>query len=73
MIARIAASSNIMDSQGTFKIGERKYTIVGKILWKKDILMAAADVGGTVSRTMCLHMTDRRTTVQTDGVEEELV
>ena len=73
MIASVAGGSNVMDSQGTFRIGERNYTVVRKILWKNDILIAAEDVGGTVSRTMFLHMADGRTTVQTGGVEEELV
>lgn len=72
LIAKVAGASNLLDSKGMFKIGERNYTILRKILWKNEILIAAEDVGGTKARTMILRMTDGRTTIKSGGVETEL-
>lgn len=72
LIAKVAGGSNIMDENGMFKIGERNYTVVRKVLWKNDILIAAEDVGGKVSRTMALHIADGRTTIQSNKQIREL-
>jgi len=52
-----------------FKIGERNYTVLRKILWKNDILIAAQDIGGTVSRTMYLYMATGETRIKSGGQE----
>jgi hypothetical protein len=41
-----------MGGDQVFKIGERNYTVLKKLLWKNNILMAAEDVGGSSSRTV---------------------
>ena len=73
LIAKLAGSAKLLDERGTFKIGERNYTVMRKILWKNDILIAAEEVGGTIARTMILHMEDGRTVLKTGGMERELV
>lgn len=73
LIARVAGASQIMDDKGMFKIGMRNHTVLRKVLWKNNILIAAEDVGGTAARTMYLYMSDGRTTIKTRGVETELV
>lgn len=72
LIAKVAGAAQLLDERGTFKIGERNYTVLRKVLWKNNILIAAEDVGGTIARTMYLHMNDGRTTLKSGGVEKEL-
>lgn len=72
LVARVAGASQIMDDKGMFKIGERNYTVLRKVLWKNSILIAAEDVGGQAARTMFLYMADGKTTIKSNGVESEL-
>ena len=73
LVARAAGGAAVMDENGTFKIGERNYTTLKKILWKNDILLSAEDIGGSQARTLSLYMEDGRTTVYADRTERELV
>lgn len=70
--AKVAGGSHILDTQGTFNIGERNYTVLRKILWKNEILIAAEDVGGNVPRTMSLNMSDGQTRLKVQGKERVL-
>jgi chemotaxis protein CheD len=72
LIAKVAGCASLLDDKKLFKIGERNYTVLRKILWKNNILIAAEDVGGTISRTMYLYMADGRTTIKSGGKETEL-
>lgn len=72
LVVRVAGGAAPLSDNGVFKIGERNYTVLRKVLWKNDILIAGESVGGTVARTMTLYMDTGRTTVRTGGVEQEL-
>jgi len=72
IVAKVAGGAKLLDEQGTFRIGERNYTVLRKVLWKNDILIAGEDVGGTVARTMYLYMANGVTTVKSGGREVEL-
>lgn len=72
LIAKVAGAACLLDEKGLFKIGERNYTVLRKILWKNDILIASEDVGGTISRTVLLYMDSGRTVVRSCGKETEL-
>lgn len=72
LVVRVAGGAAPLSDNGVFKIGERNYTVLRKVLWKNDILIAGESVGGTVARTMTLYMDSGRTTVRTGGVEQEL-
>lgn len=72
LVAKVAGASKIMDDKGMFKIGERNYTVLRKVLWKNNILIAAESVGGADARTMTLYMANGRTTIKTRGTETEL-
>ena len=61
-----------LDRNGVFKIGERNYTVLRKVLWKNNILIAAESVGGTAPRTLKLRLKDGLTTIRMNGSEEEL-
>lgn len=72
LIVKVAGGSNLLDDEGLFKIGERNYTVLRKILWKNNILIQGESVGGTASRTMYLYMDSGRTKIKSGGTEVEL-
>jgi chemotaxis protein CheD len=72
LIAKVAGAASLLDEKGLFRIGERNYTVLRKVLWKNNILIAAEDVGGTIARTLSLYMATGRTTIRSGGREREL-
>ncbi len=72
LVVKAVGASRLLDEKGMFKIGERNYTVLRKILWKNDILIAAEDVGGTKARTVYLEMDTGRTVIKSGGQETEL-
>ncbi len=72
MILKVAGASSLLDAKGIFKIGERNHTVLRKILWKNNILIKAENVGGTLSRTLFLHMKDGKTEIKSSGKINEL-
>ncbi len=73
MVCKVAGCSSMLDDKKLFKIGERNYTMVRKILWKNEILIKAEDVGGQKPRTLYLDMATGKTIVKSRGTEVELV
>jgi len=68
IIVKVAGGSQLLDDNGTFNIGKRNYVMLRKIFWKNGILIDAENVGGSVSRTMCLHCDTGTVTLKTrDG------
>ena len=72
LIAKVVGAAKLLDEKGTFKIGERNYVVLRKIMWKNNILIAAEDTGGTVARTMYLYMDSGKTVVRSLGQHREL-
>ncbi|MBI5118468.1 chemotaxis protein CheD [Candidatus Poribacteria bacterium] len=72
LVAKAAGCGELLDEKGLFKIGERNYAVLRKILWKNNILISGEDVGGSLPRTMFLHMADGKTVVKTRNGEAEL-
>ena len=72
LVAKVAGGSAMLDEKGFFKIGERNYAVLRKILWKNEVLITAEDVGGTVARTMSLNMSTGTTTIKSLGKEVAL-
>jgi chemotaxis protein CheD len=72
LVAKVAGGSKIMDANGVFNIGERNHTVLRKVLWKNDILVAGEDVGGNAPRTMYLHMESGRTILKVSEEEKEI-
>lgn len=72
LIAKVAGAGSLLDEKGLFKIGERNYTVLRKVLWKNSILIAAEDVGGSKARTVYLYMDSGRTVIRSGGQESEL-
>jgi chemotaxis protein CheD len=72
LVAKVAGAAAPLNDNGIFKIGERNYVVLRKVLWKNDILIASEDVGGTVARTLFLHIADGLTRIKSGGMETEL-
>ncbi len=72
LVIKVAGAASLLDEKGLFKIGERNYTVLRKVLWKNNLLIAAEDVYGTASRTLSLYMNTGKTTVKSGGKEVDL-
>lgn len=72
LVAKVAGASCLLDEKGTFRIGERNCTTLRKVLWKNNILLAGEDVGGTIPRTLYLHMDTGRIVIKTQGETREI-
>ncbi|MFO7930378.1 MAG: chemotaxis protein CheD [Thermodesulfobacteriota bacterium] len=66
-VVNVAGGSQVLDSQGVFKIGERNFTVLRKILWKNGLLMHVQEVGGNRSRTIGLEMATGRFSIKSGG------
>ena len=69
---KVAGGAQILDERGHFKIGERNYAMLRKLLWKNGLLIQAEDVGGTVSRTLSIDVGTGQVLVRSDGKVYEL-
>lgn len=72
LIVKVAGGGAPMDSAGRFKIGERNYAVLRKVLWKNNLLIAGEDVGGTKPRTMRIQLSDGLVTVSSGGEVNEI-
>ena len=73
LIVKVAGGASLKeDGHDFFAIGKRNFVALRKMLWQNSVIVAAADVGGTISRTMYLDVSTGRTWLQTDGIEREL-
>lgn len=72
LLVRVAGAASLLDKNGHFKIGERNYTVLRKILWKNNLLIKSEEVKGTASRTVYLHMDTGRTVIKSGGREMTL-
>lgn len=73
LVAKAAGSGSPINDMSMFKIGERNRTVLRKILWKNNILLAAEECGGTQARTMLLYIGSGQTTIKSKGREVELI
>ncbi len=65
LVVVVAGGASMKNGRSTdyFKIGQRNFTILRKLLWKNGFIIAAQDVGGVISRTMALRMSDGLITI----------
>lgn len=65
LIVKVAGGSAINDVNGHFKIGERNFMVLRKILWKNNIMIKNQDVGGSISRTLYLEIKTGHVSIRT--------
>jgi chemotaxis protein CheD len=72
MVIKAAGCGQPLGNSEMFKIGERNYTILKKLLWKNNIMIEAEDVGGIASRTVYFDLSTGQVTISSKGVRKEL-
>ena len=72
LIVKAAGCAGPLKSGEMFKIGQRNYTVLKKMLWKNDILLVSESVGGTTSRTVHFDLSTGKVWITSGGVKEEL-
>ena len=72
MVVKAAGCGNPLGKNEMFKIGERNYTVLKKLLWKNNILLESEDVGGAQSRTVHFKIADGKTIISSNGQKREL-
>jgi len=72
LVVKAAGCGNPMGKNEVFKIGERNYTVLKKLLWKNNILLEAEDVGGMVSRTIHFDVSTGQVVLSSGGVKQPL-
>jgi len=72
LVVKAAGCGSPIGNNEMFKIGERNYTVLKKLLWKNNILLDAEDVGGTGSRTVHFYISSGKTIIKTGQQETEL-
>lgn len=55
-VIHVAGGAQVLDTTGVFRIGERNFTVLRKILWNNGLLMESQTVGGHHSRTIRLNI-----------------
>ena len=69
LIVCAAGAAEVMTHGKSFAIGDRNRTIMRKIFWKNNIVLAAEDTGGNDARTMSLAMETGTVTLKIRGKE----
>lgn len=64
MIVKAAGCGNMQDEKNHFNIGQRNLTVLRKILWKNNIVLAGEVVGGSNAKTLILRVSDGQTCVK---------
>ncbi len=72
LIVKACGCGKPLGKNEMFRIGERNFTMLKKMLWKNNILLKAFDVGGNKSRTIKFSVEDGRVVVSNNGKEWEL-
>lgn len=72
LVVCAAGGAEILNDDAYFKVGQRNRTLLRKIFWKNNVLLAAEDTGGTNSRTMTLTLADGLVTIRSQRVETTL-
>lgn len=72
LIVKAAGCGQPLGNNEMFKIGERNYTILKKLLWKNNILLESEDVGGTISRTVHFDISTGQIVISSGGVKKIL-
>lgn len=65
----VAGAGTAIQPQGAmFRIGERNYAVLRRILWKNGLLITEESVGGAASRTIRMEVATGRFLIKTGGV-----
>ena len=69
---KAAGCASPLGSNEMFKIGERNYLVLKKLLWKNNILITSEDIGGTSSRTLYFDLSKGQVILKSNGTQRVL-
>jgi chemotaxis protein CheD len=72
LVVKAAGCGSPMGKNEVFKIGERNYTVLKKLLWKNNILLEAEEVGGSASRTIHFEVSSGQVLLSSNGTRRPL-
>ena len=72
LIVCAAGGAEVLADDGHFRIGNRNRTVLRKIFWKLNLLLASDDTGGQHSRTMTLRLIDGQISIRSQGKDSLL-
>ncbi len=72
LIVCAAGGAEILAEDGHFRIGARNRTMLRKLFWQNNVLLAKDDTGGSHSRTMTLSLKDGTISIRSQGKESVL-
>jgi chemotaxis protein CheD len=72
LVVKAAGCASPLGKNEMFKIGQRNYTLLKKLLWKNNVLIESEDVGGNNSRTVYFDISSGRITISSCGQESTL-
>lgn len=67
MLVKAAGCGNPIGKNELFKIGERNFVVLKKLLWKNNVLLASDDVGGSKSRTVHFKISTGQIAISRNG------
>ena len=67
LVVKAAGCGQPLGKNEIFKIGERNFTILKKLLWKNNVLLAADDVGGPSGRTVHFDISTGEVQISSNG------
>ncbi|HEY5960729.1 MAG TPA: chemotaxis protein CheD [Polyangiaceae bacterium] len=72
LIVKVIGGGQLYDDHETVEIGKRNITVLRRMLWKTNVLIAAEDVGGQKSRTVSLDLASGQCIVKSQNEEVAL-
>lgn len=57
IVIKVAGGARVATTgRDSFEIGKRNIVMLKKVLWQNSVLISGSDIGGTISRTVTLHV-----------------
>ena len=73
LVVKVAGGAQFLDDQRSMNIGQRNLSTLMEVLQKNEVKVAATDVGGRVSRTIRLSLTNGEVTIHTAAKDPYLL
>jgi chemotaxis protein CheD len=73
VVLRVAGGARVAcTGHDSFEIGKRNILMLKKVLWHNGVLIKGSDVGGTISRTVTLHVGSGAVSVKSGEVDRPI-
>lgn len=72
LVVKAAGCGKPLGNNEMFKIGERNYTVLKKLLWKNNVILESEDIGGTASRTVHFDLSTGKIMISSSSMKWEL-